>query len=87
MKTIIPYEAEKIELQSNDKIVLFTDGITEAMDINDNEYSDERLEELSVSIKSDESEIFLNKIIDDVKQYTVNAEQSDDITCLIISVK
>lgn len=87
MKTIIPYEAEKIELQSNDKIVLFTDGITEAMDINDNEYSDERLEELSVSIESDESEIFLNKIIDDVKQYTVNAEQSDDITCLIISVK
>ena len=87
MKTIIPYEAEKIELQSNDKIVLFTDGITEAMDINDNEYRDERLEELSVSIESDESEIFLDKIIDDVKQYTVNAEQSDDITCLIISVK
>ncbi len=87
MKTVIPYDSEEIELQSNDKIILFTDGITEAMDKNDIEYSDERLEELAITINEEKSEDFLNKIIDDVKQFTLNAEQSDDITCLIISVK
>ena len=87
MKTIIPYESEEIELQDNDKIILFTDGITEAMDVNDVEYSDERLEKLVIDLNEKDSQSFLNKIIDDVKEYTKDAEQSDDITCLIISVK
>lgn len=46
MKTIIPYEMETVKLKTDDVILLFTDGITEAMDIENNEFTDERLEDL-----------------------------------------
>ncbi len=87
METIIPYVSETIQLQKDDLIVLFTDGISEAMDMENTEYSDERLEEI-VLANTDKSSGELIKIInDDVKVFTKSAEQSDDITLLIIKIK
>lgn len=87
METMVPYEFETIKMEKGDTLVTFTDGITEAMDINDNEYSDERIEELAVKNSSMEAKEFLNSVIEDVKSFTKNAQQSDDITCLIVKVK
>ena len=87
MKTVIPYEYEIIPLKKDDTIILFTDGITEAMDISGNEYSDERLENLGVELSHNSASEILNGIINDVEEYTKGAEQSDDITCMIIKVK
>ena len=87
MATIIPYESETVQLQEGDSLILFTDGVTEAMDIENNEYSDERLEELSLKIgEKSESEI-LDAIMKDVEDFTKGAIQSDDITCLVVKVK
>ncbi|GBD90724.1 phosphoserine phosphatase RsbU [bacterium BMS3Abin04] len=87
MNTVIPYESEKVSLKTDDVIVLFTDGITEAMNTKNEEYSDERLEELSLQKANASSEEILNAIIDDIHEHTWDAEQSDDITCLVIKVK
>lgn len=87
MQTIIPYQSEVVKLQSGDTIVLFTDGVTEAMDINNEEYSDERLEELVLKISGENSDEILESIKKDVAEYTTGAIQSDDITCLILKVK
>ena len=87
MQTILPYESENVKLQSGDIIVLFTDGITEAMDINNEEYSDERLEELVLKISNKSADEILDSIKKDVAKYTKGAIQSDDITCLILKVK
>jgi len=86
METIIPYESEKIKLEKDDVLVLFTDGISEAMDINLTEYSDERLEEFVKANSCNSAKKLMDAIIDDVRKYTINAEQSDDITLLIIKV-
>ncbi len=87
LPTTIPYISETIQLESHDVIVLFTDGITEAMNKNFEEYSDERLEELTMAICSYEPDEILEKIKDNVNLYISGAEQSDDITCLILKVK
>lgn len=87
MNTVIPYESEKVSLKTGDVIVLFTDGITEAMNIKNEEYGDERLEKLSLQKTDASSEEILNAIIDDIHEHTWDAEQSDDITCLVLKVK
>ncbi len=51
MKTTIPYVSEEIEIQKDDVLVLFTDGISEAMDKDQKEFSDEKLETLALSLK------------------------------------
>ncbi len=87
LPTITSYVSTRIELLRDDLIILFTDGITEAMDKDFNEYTDERLEDLAVNVSNSSAEEVLNIILKDVKKHTRGAEQSDDITALIIKVK
>ena len=87
MQTVIPYEYETVQLQKDDTIILFTDGITEAMNIEGKEYSDERLENLGLKISNLNAEKILETILYDVSQFTKGAEQSDDITCMVIKIK
>lgn len=87
METIIPYEYETVKLQKKDTIYLFTDGVTEAMNKKNEEYSDERFEELSLKIADHDAQKILNNILADVDNHTSGAEQSDDITSLILKIK
>ncbi|OGU63769.1 MAG: hypothetical protein A2X62_01235, partial [Stygiobacter sp. GWC2_38_9] len=87
MQTIVPYLSDIIQLESGDTIVLFTDGITEAMNVKWEEYSDERLEAFVVDKTNLDSKRLLEEIKQSVEQFTVGAEQSDDITCMVIKVK
>jgi len=84
METVIPYESETVKLQKDDLLILFTDGITEAMNKKLEEYTDERLEELVKKLEPISAQSTLEKIISDVNIFTGGAEQSDDITCLVI---
>ncbi len=86
MATVIPYLSETISLQKDDLIVLFTDGITEAMDNDFSEYSDERFEEFVSKVKLNSANEILDSITHDVFDFTKGADQSDDITCLVIKV-
>ncbi len=87
LPTTVPYISDTIKLNSKDTIVLFTDGITEAMNINGEEFTDENLEGLVLKAANNSSEEILESIKLAVEEYTVGAEQSDDITCLVLKVK
>ena len=86
MPTITPYRSELNKLMSDDILIMFTDGITEAMDEENSEYSDEKLEELAISLKSMSANEILQKILTDVRKFTHGIEQSDDITALVVKV-
>ena len=87
MKTFIPYSSEVVKLQGNDVIILFTDGITEAMSKNHEEFSDERLERIVLNLTSKSAEEILKAIKKEVQIYTMGAPQSDDLTLVVIKVK
>ena len=87
METTIPYESETIKLQKDDVIVLFTDGISEAMNKESEEFSDKRLEENSVKLSSFSANEILDGIKNEVTDFTKGAAQSDDITMVIVKVK
>ena len=87
MKTIMPYRSEKIQLMKDDVLVMFTDGISEAMNKKSEEFSDEALEKLSLEMASASAETILKEIQSEVQKFTDGANQSDDITLVIIKVK
>jgi sigma-B regulation protein RsbU (phosphoserine phosphatase) len=87
MKTMIPYKSESIQLQSGDVLVMFTDGISEAMNRRGEEFSDERLEKLSLAVVNENADSILKKIQCEVQNFADGANQSDDITLVIVKVK
>ncbi len=87
MPTVTPYKKEITKLLKNDLIIMFTDGITEAMDESNKEFSDEKLEALSYTLSELSAKEVLDKILSEVDMHTNGTEQSDDITCIVIKVK
>jgi sigma-B regulation protein RsbU (phosphoserine phosphatase) len=87
METIIPYEATEVQLKSGDVLVTFTDGITEAMNVDFEEYSDERLQKLVLANCDKSADELLSTIMNDVMKHTTGAVQSDDITALVLKIK
>ena len=86
MKTIMPYEAESIKLESRDVLILFTDGISEAMNSAGEEYSDQKLEQKSIDLSEKPASEILSRIKDDVQNFTSGNIQSDDITMIVLKV-
>ncbi len=87
MKTFTPYKTETVQLKSDDVLILFTDGISEAMNKNGEEFSDEALEKLALSLSDKPAEEILQEIKNEVQHFAEGAPQSDDITLVVIKVK
>ncbi len=87
MKTIMPYKSEAVQLEKDDVIVLFTDGISEAMNEMGEEFSDNTLENLALSVADKSADEILKIIQNEVQRFVNTAPQSDDITLVVIKVK
>lgn len=81
------FESEETVLQSHDALVMFTDGVTEAADKVDEFYDDARLEKCALSNSKLSADELKHVIYGDLKQFVGDAEQSDDITMLILKKK
>jgi sigma-B regulation protein RsbU (phosphoserine phosphatase) len=68
-------------LHKDDTLLVFTDGVTEAMNTDDQLYTEARLEDL-IAGNTDGPDSLTRRIIDDVEKYATGAEQADDITIL-----
>ncbi|NLL84037.1 MAG: SpoIIE family protein phosphatase [Lentisphaerae bacterium] len=66
-------------------LVLYTDGVTEAMNIDGNLYGEERLATtLTNSAPLSDCRAAINQILRDIRRFAGDAEQSDDITMLLL---
>ena len=87
MKTIVPYIFEEVELMKDDVIILYTDGVSEALNLEFEEYSEEKLEKVAKSLMNKSANEILNGIKEDVQIFTQGNLQSDDITMIVIKVR
>ena len=78
------YEEEMTRLADGDLLVIFTDGVTEAMNPDVELFSEERLERLLLSADSRPADEVTASIFSAVDQFASGAEQSDDITVLVV---
>lgn len=78
------FDVITIGLQAGERVVLYTDGITEAMSEHGDMYGDERLSECVMTDTQGLSAAQLGKkIIDDVHVHVGDGVQTDDITLLV----
>lgn len=83
----MPYERGEIELQPGDVVAIFTDGVTEAMNPEGEEYDDPRLEDVLLKRRDESAQGILDAVLSDVSAFTRGAPQSDDITMMVMKVK
>jgi sigma-B regulation protein RsbU (phosphoserine phosphatase) len=79
-----PYMESRVEISAGSVLVLFTDGVTEAMNTREEEFGEEKLIHIISSSLSKTSESILQNILSEVKLFTQGAEQFDDITLIVI---
>jgi len=82
----MPYEMETISLCPGDRLVLYTDGITEAMDLDEEEYGEDRLQDAVKSRPEMTAQALMDGIGEEVRAFTGTAPQSDDITMLVLRI-
>jgi len=76
--------ARSVKLAPSDLFVLFTDGVTEAMSPAKEEFSDERFQETILAARHLDSEDVVDHIFREVDVFAQDAEQADDITCVVL---
>lgn len=79
-----PYQSQELKLDRGDTLVTFTDGVTEACDVNDALFGEKRLEALLATMAGKSSKDVITAINDSVALHAEGAEQSDDITIMCI---
>lgn len=80
----MPYRVFSRTMASGDSLVLYTDGVTEAMNASDHCYGNDRLFRL-VEQECDGCPSAVSDIIEeDVRAFTQGADQADDITLLVL---
>ncbi|MBR6014370.1 MAG: PP2C family protein-serine/threonine phosphatase [Selenomonadaceae bacterium] len=81
----VPFKQQEIYFESGDLIFAYTDGVNEAMNINHEEYTSEKLLSCmnSIDLKTDLQTILKN-IRADVAEHVGRAEQSDDMTMMAL---
>jgi sigma-B regulation protein RsbU (phosphoserine phosphatase) len=77
---------EVLELQKGDVFVFYTDGFSEAMDKDLNEYGEPRLIEIIRKCKQKPVKEIIEMVVDDVKIFTRGYPQHDDMTIVIVKV-
>jgi len=81
-----PYEQAQTRLAAGDRLVLFTDGITEAQDASNEEFGDERLVSLVVERRALAPQPLQASIFDTVNAFTGGTFQ-DDATLIVIGIE
>ena len=82
MMAFNPIEGETFSLEPGDTFVLFSDGVSEAMNTEEDFYGEERLLKLLSGCAGASAADTVARVLGDVRVFAGSAKQSDDITVL-----
>ncbi len=78
------YRSKKLQMKPNDLLFLFTDGVTEAFNMEEEMYEEERLVDFLRAHESHPIEEIVKELNQSVSEFSAGTPQSDDITLLAI---
>ncbi len=79
-----PYASKRMVLGPGEGLLLYSDGVTEAMDSSEALYSDQRLARFLASNRRSSPRQIIGDLVSDVRRFAGGAPQSDDITVLAL---
>jgi serine phosphatase RsbU (regulator of sigma subunit) len=80
----IDLEEGTVEISPGDKVVFYTDGITEARNSEDLLFGEERLSELLAENTGSNAQQLLDLIVESVERFIGDTPRSDDITLFVV---
>ena len=83
----ITYPKETLTLGVGDTLVMYTDGVNEAMNEANEEYGDDRMMNFLATQKGKDCRSIIDNQLADIKAFVGNAPQSDDITLMALTRK
>ncbi|WPZ33900.1 SpoIIE family protein phosphatase [Thalassobaculum sp. OXR-137] len=83
----IEYSSATTSLSPQDALFLYTDGLTEAFDVNNQEYKEARLIEALATCRGQSAAEIGDSCIADVETFATGAAQADDMTCLVVRIE
>ena len=78
------FEEDSVNLKKGDVLIIYSDGIDEAFNIDDEEYGEENLLSIIKDILSLDAEQIIENVFESVRSHVQDAPQSDDITMLAL---
>ncbi len=85
--TDFSYQEKTVILPKESRLFLFTDGITEAMDSQNHQFGEERLEEFLKNQTASSCQTLLNTLQNALDKFTDKTPAFDDMTSLILQFK
>jgi sigma-B regulation protein RsbU (phosphoserine phosphatase) len=82
----VSYDSGAIELHPGDLLLIFTDGLIEAVDDAGREFSEAKLISLLAEAPQESAAATLERVMTAVNTYAGVAPQHDDITCMLLRV-
>lgn len=80
------YRSSTLQMGPGDRLLLYTDGVTEAHDMSGNLYGMERLFAVLAANAGETNEILLDAVIRDVNDFAAGVPQFDDMTMIAVTI-
>lgn len=80
------YSDTQIHLEPGDILVFYTDGITEAINLKNDEFGEQHLIDVVQNTLINSAEELRNQIYENVQQFTAGRNQYDDMTLIVLRV-
>lgn len=84
ISTDTAFAGQSVALNAGDALVVFSDGVVEAVNIRGEEYGEKRFRDVLARLRGADAQNVLEAIFFDVDRYVGPARQHDDITCLVL---
>lgn len=78
------YAQETVELDPGDVVVVFSDGVSEALNASNEEFGEQRLQSIISAHLGDGPDAMLARVLDAVREFSTGAAQNDDVTALVV---
>jgi serine phosphatase RsbU (regulator of sigma subunit) len=80
----LPYESRDLLLEPGDCAVLYSDGVTDAQNLQDEEFGDDRLRDVVLAAANEPAGVIVAKVFAALDTFAGDAPQFDDITICVI---
>lgn len=80
----LDYQEGNATLNPGDTLILYTDGVSEAMNANGEEFGVERLQQIFANQPPTSARMAIEAIMQAVSDFAGDTPQSDDVTCLVL---
>jgi phosphoserine phosphatase RsbU/P len=79
-----PYHDQTEQMASGDVLVVYSDGVTEALNVQEEEFGEERLAAILEQRHTEEAAAIMDAIVEAVQTFARGAPQHDDVTAMVV---